>query len=186
MARSATELYSVPLKRKEFTVGDVSIPFKDGLLSTVTNIQKNIDNKTLRLVGPRLGAVTRNIDKLRNLLVAYSQCEWYEAKGEAIINHPVVLETYNKAVKEASVEDPTPSTETTATEGVAVKKTRVGTRPYCRSLIEDGELDETVLLAKVQEQYPDKPFKLGDVRGCLRNAGKLPWTARKGNKKGAA
>jgi hypothetical protein len=186
MAKSATELYHVPLKKTEFTIGDVTFPIKLGLLSTVTNLQQNVDKKTLRLIGPLMGAVTRNVEKIQQLLITYAQLEWYQAKG-SLVAPPSVIESYNKAVKEAAVEDQQPE-PTSSTEGAApaVKKERTGTRPYCRKLIDEGERDENVLLAKVKEAYPDKPFKLGDVRGCLRNAGVLGWTARKGAKKAAA
>ena len=183
MVKSATELYTVPLKRKSFTLGDVEIPFKPGLLSTISYIQENTSKKTLRDLGPRLGAVTRNTDKILALLVAFAQCEWYESKGEELALHPTIVETYNRAFKEATVTDPTP--EPTTAEATT-PKARAGTRPYCRSLIDAGERDEQVLLAAVKEKYPDKPFKLGDVRGCLRNAGILAWTSRKGAKKQAS
>ena len=57
-------------------------------------------------------------------------------------------------------------------------KVRAGTRPYCRSLIEAGETNEQILLEAVHEKFPEKAaqFKIADVRGCLRNAGKLDWT----------
>ena len=139
---------------------------------------------------------TTNPDSIRRYLVAAAQLEWYQAKGYSNPERPgdiapqSVIETYNKRLAEVSVEDQNPSTPETATSGdssitstSSEPKVRAGTRPYCRSLIKAGELDEKVLLAAVKEKFPDRPFNIGDVRGCLRNEGKLEWTARKGAKK---
>jgi hypothetical protein len=182
--KSATELYHVPLVKRSFILGDVEIPLEKGLLSTCENLKKNIAPSVLRLLGPRLDCKTRDTTKIQAVLLTYAQLEWYRAKGSTC--PATVIETYNNAMKEASVSEPE---QTAAPESAptteAPKKERAGTRPYCRSLIDAGELNEAVLLAAVNERFPDKPFKLGDVRGCLRNAGKLDWTARKGSKKAA-
>lgn len=186
--KSATELFHVPLAHKQFVIGDITVPLQPGLLSTVTFIQKNIEPKTLKLLGPRLGAVSRNTDKILKLLVAYAQLEWYTAKGST--SPESVVETYNKAVQEAAVSDAPQTSEGGATDATTpeVKKERAGTRPYCRSLIEAGETNEQTLLAAVHAKFPEKSgvFKVADVRGQLRIAGKLDWTKRKGAKKEVA
>jgi len=184
--KSATELYHVPLQRKSFVLGDVEIPLGPGLLTTYEFVRDNTTPATLRLLGPRLDCSSKDPKKILAVLLAYTQLEWYQSKGQTDLPASVI-ETYNKAMKEAQVSESEQQTESVPTPTEApVKKERAGTRPYCRSLIDAGELNEVVLLAAVNERFPDKAFKLGDVRGCLRNAGKIEWTARKGSKKAAS
>lgn len=187
----ATELYHVPLKRLEYVIGDFKIPLKTGLLSTLHDLESLLNNtssKLLRTIGEAFKVPTRDLDKIKKLIIAATQCEWYRAKGSALPDR--VTERYNITLQEANTvsEEPTSASETSPSDestSSAVKSTRVGTRPYCRTLINEGETNEQVLLDLVHAKFPEKAsvFKVADVRGCLRNAGKLDWTKRKGSKK---
>lgn len=203
--RSATELYHVPLARTEYVLGgDFKIPLRPGLLSTYEDLERQLNNtagKVIRLLGTSLHLASKDLVKIKKVVQYHAQLEWYQAKGSVPgvdkatgepNGHQKVLERYNLAVQEANTvseaEQTGPaegaaSTTVSSTDG---SKIRAGTRPYCRSLIDAGEADEKTLLAAVNEKFPDKVFKIGDVRGCLRNAGKLDWTKRKGAKKSDA
>lgn len=199
-AVSSTRLYHVPLSTPTFTVGKkdilvLELPLKAGLLSTVQEVERVLEHtpsKVIRQLAPLLDIQGTNPDKIRRVIVAEAQMRWYESKGSSIPQK--VVDTHNNALREANVVETqvTSSPETTESGSTTVKdttaKTRAGTRPYCRSLIEAGETDVEKLLAAVHAQFPDKTtvFKKADVNGCLRNAGVKEWTPRKGAKKNAA
>jgi hypothetical protein len=202
--QSATELYHVRLARSEYVILDFRIPLKAGLLSTVTSLEQQLANtssKIIRQLGEAFNLKTRDLNKIRRVIVAATQCDWYQSKGAIPAmcqGYRTVLETLNKRTEEANVEEQQSSTpETTDQSGGTITttitanstdKVRAGTRPYCRSLIDAGETNEQVLLEAVHAKFPEKAlvFKMADVRGCLRNAGVLAWTGRKGSKKAAA
>lgn len=175
---TATELYVYPLQETSFTLGEVVVKLEKGLAATIRLIEKWSD-RDVRAAAKFLGAVSRKLDRLRLYVAAYTQVRWYAAKGAPVpIGVAKTLERVKDEVMSAE-ETPTPVTDN-GDAVVPVKRTPGGTRPYCRSLIEAGELDEKVLLVAVNEKFPERKFVMADVRGCLRNAGKLPWTPRKG------
>jgi hypothetical protein len=171
--RSATELYPVKLNTSTATVGDVNFTLRQGLLDTTKQVEKTPNNVILR-ASHLLGVVTRRIEVARRLVQSWLQVEWYKAKSAEV--PPTVLETFNTAREAATMEDETPTTTPEATTEASVR----GTRPYCRQLIETGITDEKELLEAVRAKFPTAAFKMGDVRGQLRLAGKLDWTTRKG------
>lgn len=191
----ATELYHVPLLRPEYVIGDFKIPLRPGLLSSVQDLERQLNatpTKIVRLLGESFHVITKDITLIKKLVVASAQVEWYQAKGS--VAPTKVLEYYNKTLQEANTvseeiivtSETSPSGDTTV---IASDKTpRAGTRPYCRSLIQGGETNEQVLLEAVHAKFPEKAsvFKMADVKGCLRNAGVIAWTKRKGSKKAAA
>ncbi len=202
--KSATELYHVPLKAATFTFGEaggeqITATFRPGLLSTVEDFERlytNLPTKQIRATLKNMKdcpVKVTDLTKIRRYFTSILQIEWYQAKCSPVPQS--VLETHNKAVQEVSVEEQNTSAPETSTSGeISTKpansesKVRAGTRPYCRSLIEAGETNEQILLEAVHEKFPEKAaaFKVADVRGCLRNAGVIAWTKRKGSKKNDA
>jgi hypothetical protein len=162
----ATELYAVPLKAKSFLLGDVVIPLKQGLLSTVTNLEK-LDRKEIRKAATHLG-YPRCANAL-GLVKATAQVEWYHAKGKdapEMVHHTLRHEIETAMTTTAEAENPpTP-------EQKAEKKKSRGIRPFVRDLIAQGIHDEIELLTQAKAAFPlNEKFNGTDVRWLLGEAG---------------
>lgn len=171
----ATEQYGQALRVTSFEVDGVYFQLLPGLISTVERIDEE-PTGDLRKAARHLGALTNSRGRHVKLLQALAQLKWYEAKQATPPDS--VTTTYIHALEEShAMSDDAPDTTAEATP-----KGPRGTRPYCRSLIDAGEVNEQTLLAAVHAKFPEKveQFGIADVRGQLRQAGKMPWTARRG------
>ncbi len=177
---TSTEVHTKPMSTMSFTVGKDELDLKPGIITTIDAIAK-LGRSLIIRVGRNLGAKTSALAINLRLVQCYAQLKWYEAHG---VTPPEVTQHHlTRTLQEAQTMSD--GTETGDAPATAVEpKARRGTRPYCRQLIDAGETNEDTLLAKVHEQFPDKVAQFGkaDVRGQLRQAGKLDWTGRKGKK----
>ena len=181
--KSATELYSITLKKQRIEIGEQIFIFKPGLTDTVQTALRTDDDVMVSCAGV-LGAVSKNVEKAKRLVQAFLQVEWYLAKGVTREQVPLkVIATYDEALAAAKIVDPAtePAPEKTKKAKREKGAIRRGVRPFIKALIErDGITDETVLLERARAEFPEKDVKMKLVRGRLRRTGHLPWTARKG------
>jgi len=149
------------------------LTLKPDLLSTI--IIDEVDPAVVRKAAASvLGRPTDYVTSV--LIVQYRlQIEWYDHHGRPVPSP--VSSRFNTLLQGAPMNDD----PVAAPQADSAAPKRAGLRPFCRSLIDDGITDEQALLEAVHLKFPEKAYVFGiaDVRGCLRNAGKLPWTKRK-------